>query len=417
MAANRRAALGFVFVTVLLDMLAFGIIAPVLPRLVLGFEQSNVARASEMMGLFVSTWALMQFFFAPVLGLLSDRFGRRPVILLSNFGLGLDYVIMALAPTLPWLFVGRLLSGLTASSMPTANAYLSDVLPPEKRAKAFGIFGAAFGVGFILGPALGGWLGAISPRLPFWVAAGFSLANACYGFFVLPESLPKERRAQHLRWRNANPLGSLRLLRSHHELFGLAAVNLLAYLAHEVYATVFVLYCTARYGWTQGQLGGSLALVGVATMVVSAGLVGVTVKRFGERVSLYLGLGLAGAGFVVFGAAPVGWLFLAAIPLNALWSLASAPSQALMTRRVSASEQGELQGALGSLRGMAMILGPGLFSGAFAYFMQPAHLFPGAPWYLAALLLFAALTIAAAVAPLREKLPASTADAVIESGD
>jgi DHA1 family tetracycline resistance protein-like MFS transporter len=401
MSTRRRAALGFVFVTVLLDMLAFGIIAPVLPRLILDFQHSDVARTSETMGLFVSTWALMQFFFAPVLGLLSDRFGRRPVILLSNFGLGLDYVIMALAPTLGWLFAGRILSGLTASSMPTANAYLSDVLPPEKRAKAFGIFGAAFGIGFVLGPALGGWLGGINPRLPFWVAAGFSLANACYGLFVLPESLPRERRAQRLKWAKANPLGSLRLLRSHHELFGLACMNFLVYLAHEVYATVWVLYATARYGWTQGQLGASLAAVGVATMVVSAGLVGWSVKRFGERTSLYIGLTAAAAGFIVFGAAPVGWLFLAGVPLNALWSLASAPSQSLMTQRVSPGEQGELQGALGSMRGLAMILGPGMFAGTFAWFMRPAHLLPGAPWYLAALLLFASLALALAVAPAR----------------
>lgn len=399
MGSSRKAALSFIFVTVLLDMLAFGIIAPVLPRLILSFQHSDVARTSETMGWFVSTWALMQFVFAPVLGMLSDRFGRRPVVLLSNFGLGLDYVIMALAPTLPWLFAGRVLSGLTASSMPTANAYLSDVLPPEKRAKAFGIFGAAFGVGFVLGPAIGGWMGAINPRLPFWIAAGFSLANACYGFFVLPESLPRERRARQFKWGKANPVGSLRLLRSHHELFGLAAVNFLAYLAHEVYATVFVLYCTARYGWSQGQLGASLALVGVATMLVSAVVVGWSVKRFGEWASLYLGMGLAMVGFILFGAAPAGWLFMVGILVNAFWSLASAPSQALMTRRVGPSEQGELQGALGSMRGIAMVLGPGMFSVTFAFFMRPGHLLPGAPWYLAALLLLAAIGIAIRVSP------------------
>lgn len=411
MSGGRRAALGFIFVTVLLDMLAFGIIAPVLPRLILGFLSSDVARTSQIMGLFVSTWALMQFFFAPVLGILSDRFGRRPVVLLSNFGLGLDYVIMAWAPTLPWLFVGRVLSGLTASSMPTANAYLSDVLPPEKRAKAFGIFGAAFGVGFILGPALGGWLGAINPRLPFWVAAGFSLLNACYGLFVLPESLAPANRARQLKWAKANPLGSLRLLRSHHELFGMAAVNLLGYLAHEVYATVFVLYCTARYGWTQGELGGSLALIGLVTVAISGGLVGWAVKRFGERASLYWGLAIAAVGFVIFGASPVGWLFLVGVPLNGLWSLASAPSQSLMTRRVSASEQGELQGALGSLRGMAMILGPGMFSGTFAYFMRPGRQWPGAPWYLAAALLVVSLAIALRVAPAGAAAPTLATEA------
>ncbi len=252
---RHRAALGFVFVTVLLDMLAFGIIAPVLPRLILDFLHGNMASTSEAMGLFVTTWALMQFFFSPILGMLSDRFGRRPIILLSNFGLALDYIIMALAPTLSWLFLGRVLSGITASSMPTANAYISDVTPPERRAKAFGIFGAAFGFGFVLGPAIGGWLGAINPRLPFWVAGAFSLLNACYGLLVLPESLSAEKRSQTLRWKNANPVGALKLLRSHRELFGLAAVNFLGYLAHEVYATVFVLYATERYGWNRKSVG------------------------------------------------------------------------------------------------------------------------------------------------------------------
>ena len=404
MNTTRRAALGFVFVTVLLDMLAFGIIAPVLPRLILEFLHGDMARTSEAMGLFVTTWAVMQFFFSPVLGMLSDRFGRRPVILLSNFGLGLDYAVMALAPTLSWLFVGRVLSGITASSMPTANAYLSDVLPPEKRAKAFGIFGAAFGVGFVLGPAIGGWLGAIGPRLPFWVAGALSLLNACYGFFVLPESLPPERRSPAIRWKNANPLGALRLLRSHRELFGLATVNFLGYLAHEVYATVWVLYATDRFGWTKAGVGTSLAVVGVATVVMSGAVVGWSVRRFGERASFFAGLVGAAVGFLIFAFAPTGWLFMAGIPVNALWSLAAAPSQSMMTRRVSPSEQGELQGALSSLRGLAMIVGPGMFSGTFALFLAPSLHFPGAPWVLAALLLLVSLAIAGAVVPATDPL-------------
>jgi DHA1 family tetracycline resistance protein-like MFS transporter len=399
MITKHHAAIGFVFVTVLLDMLAFGIIAPVLPRLILEFLGGNMARTSEAMGLFVTTWALMQFFFSPILGILSDRFGRRPVILLSNFGLGLDYIVMALAPTLPWLFLGRVLSGITASSMPTANAYISDVTPPERRARAFGIFGAAFGIGFVLGPAIGGWLGAVNPRLPFWVAGAFSLLNACYGLLVLPESLPAEKRSQTLRWRKANPVGALKLLRSHRELFGLAAVNFLGYLAHEVYATVFVLYATERYGWTKEAVGESLAVVGVSTMITSALLVGWSVRRFGERTSLFAGLLSAGIGFLMFGFATTGRLFLAGIPINALWSLAAAPSQSMMTRRVSPSEQGELQGALSSLRGLAMIFGPTMFSATFAFFLAPGRNFPGAPWMLAALLLLVSVAIAAAVVP------------------
>jgi DHA1 family tetracycline resistance protein-like MFS transporter len=398
---KHRAAIGFVFVTVILDGIALGIIVPVLPRLILAFLHGDVAHSSEVMGLFITTWALMQFFFSPILGMLSDRYGRRPVILLSNFGLGLDYIVMALAPTLPWLFLGRAFSGLTASSIPTANAYISDITPPEKRARAFGIFGAAFGIGFVLGPAIGGWLGAISPRLPFWTAAGFSLANACYGFFILPESLAPEKRSRQLHWKSANPVGALKLLRSHRELLGLAAVNFLGYLAHEVYPTVWVLYATQRFGWNERQIGISLAIVGIAFMIMSAGLVGWSVYRFGERLSLFAGLLFAGIGFLIFGLAPTGGLFLAGIPVNALWSLSNASSQSIMTRRVSPSEQGQLQGALSSLRGLAMIFGPSMFSSTFAYFLAPGRIFPGAPWMLAAILLLISLAIAAAVVPAR----------------
>lgn len=391
---KRRAAISFVFVTVLLDMLAFGIIVPILPKLISEFLHGNMALSSEYLGLFVTTWALMQFSFSPILGMLSDRYGRRPVILLSNFGLGLDYVVMALAPTIGWLFLGRIFSGICSSSLPTATAYISDVTPPEKRAKAFGIFGAAFGVGFVLGPAIGGWLGAMSSRLPFWVAAAMSLVNAMYGFFILPESLAPEKRQTELRWKRANPVGALKLLRSHRELFALAVVNFLGYLAHEIYATVWVLYAMYRYGWDEKKIGVSLAVVGIASMVTMVGLVGPSVKRFGERSSLFLGLLFGAAGFVLFGWAPVGWMFLAAIPVNALWGLWTPPLQSMMTQRVSHSEQGELQGALSSLRGLAMIFGPGIFSATFAACIAQGRSFPGGPWYLAAILLLAALGVA-----------------------
>jgi DHA1 family tetracycline resistance protein-like MFS transporter len=391
---KRNAALGFVFVTVLLDMLAFGIIVPILPKLISEILHGNMALSSEYMGLFVTTWALMQFFFSPILGMLSDRYGRRPVILLSNFGLGLDYVVMALAPTIGWLFLGRILSGICSSSMPTATAYISDVTPPDKRAKAFGIFGAAFGVGFVLGPAIGGWLGAMNPRLPFWVAAGLSLLNAMYGFLVLPESLAPEKRQTEFRWKKANPVGALKLLRSHHELFGLAVVNFLAYLAHEVYATVWVLYAMYRYNWNEKQIGMSLAIVGITSMITMAGLVGPTVKRIGERKALFAGLFFGGLGFALFGWAPVGWIFFAAIPVNALWGLAGPPSQSMMTQRVSASEQGELQGAMSSMRGLAMIFGPGIFSATFAACIAQGRSFPAGPWYLAAFILLIALVVA-----------------------
>jgi len=414
MFAKRHAALGFIFVTVLLDMLAFGVVAPVMPKLISDFLGGNTARASEYLGLFVTTWALMQFFFAPVLGLLSDRFGRRPVILISNFGLSLDYLIMALAPNIRWLFLGRVLSGITSASIPTATAYISDVTPPEKRSKAFGLLGAAFGAGFVLGPALGGWLGMYSPRLPFWIGCAASLLNAMYGLLVLPESLVPEKRQTRLRWENANPLGALRLLRSHAELMGLASVNFLGYVAHEIYLTVFVLYVMYRFSWDQRMVGTSLAVVGITSIVMS-GLVGPAVKWMGERRALLTGLFFGGVGFFMNGAAWSTALFLGSILVGSLWSLAGPTSQSLMTRRVSASVQGELQGAIASLRGIAMLIGPGMFSLTFAYFIAPEHPLPGAPWYLAGVLLMVSLVIAWAVTADRGQPLGELAEASAEA--
>ena len=398
MAIKRHAAIGFIFVTIMLDMLAFGIAAPTLPKLISDFVHGDPARASEYLGFFVTTFALMQFFFSPVLGLISDRFGRRPVVLLSNFGLALDYVIMALAPSLRWLFLGRALAGLSASSIPTATAYISDVTPPEKRSKAFGLLGGAFGVGFVVGPAIGGWLGMHNPRLPFWVAGAASLLNACYGLFLLPESLPVEKRQTTLRWQNANPLGALKLLRSHTELMGLATVNFLGYIAHEIYLTVWILYAMYRFAWDQRMVGVGLAVVGICSILCSTLLVGPVVAWLGERRSLLSGLFFAALGFAMYGWAGSTTMFLVAIGVNSLWSLASPTSQSLMTQRVSASEQGELQGAIGSLRGIAMIIGPQMFSWTFAYFIAPEHHMPSAPWYLAAVLLLASAVVAWLVA-------------------
>ncbi|MDZ7360642.1 MAG: TCR/Tet family MFS transporter [candidate division KSB1 bacterium] len=391
----RRAALVFIFITVLLDILALGIIIPVLPKLVENFLGGNTARAAEMYGLFGTVWALMQFVFSPVLGALADRFGRRPVILISCFGLGFDYILMALAPTLSWLFVGRVISGITAASIPTAGAYITDVTPPEKRAAGFGMLGAAFGVGFVLGPALGGVLGGLNPRLPFWVASGLSLLNAMYGLFVLPESHPPERRAG-FSWARANPVGSLRLLRSHPELFGLAAVNFLYYLAHEVLPSTFVLYAGYRYLWDESTVGLTLAVVGVCTGVVQAGLIKPVVARFGERRALIAGLLFGTAAFAIYGLAATGAVFMIGVPVMALWGLSGPSAQGLMTRRVEPAAQGQLQGALQSLRGITGMIGPGLFTLTFATFIGSRsdwHL-PGAPFLLAALLVASAMTVA-----------------------
>jgi MFS transporter, DHA1 family, tetracycline resistance protein len=402
----RRAAALFILITVFLDMLSFGIIIPVLPKLVEEFFLGDTAKAAVLYGLMGTAWAFMQFFCSPIQGALSDRFGRRPVVLLSNVGLGLDYIVMALAPNVAWLVAGRVISGMASSSFSTAGAYIADVTPSAQRAAAFGKIGMVFGLGFIFGPALGGWLGAIDPRLPFWGAAALSLMNACYGYFVLPESLPQAKRTP-FTWARANPVGSLALLRSHHELAGLATVAFLGYLAHVVLPSVSVLYMGYRYGWGPASVGLMMAGVGVAAMVVQGGLIGPITNRFGERRTVLMGLLCGSVGFFVYGIAPEGWIFCLGIPVMAFWGLAGPANQSLMTRRVSSAEQGQLQGAIASINGVTGLIGPTLFTQAFAFFIRsdstfspqssslnPSGAFPGAPFFLASLLLLSAAVIA-----------------------
>ena len=397
-APPRKAALAFIFVTVTLDMLALGMIVPVLPRLVEDMLGGDTARAAHVYGLFGTAWAAMQFLFSPVLGSLSDRLGRRPVVLVSNFGLGLDYVVMALAPNVGWLFAGRVISGITAASITTAGAYIADVTPPEKRAAGFGMIGAAFGLGFIVGPAAGGLLGGIGPRVPFWVAAGLSLANGLYGLLVLPESLPPEKRGS-FSWRRANPVGSIRVLGSQTGLMWLAAIHFLHRLAHDVLPSTMVLYAGYRYGWGARAVGLFVGAMGVGSVVVQGTLVRPVVSRFGERRVLVVGLFFGVIAFCVYGLAPTGGLFALGVPVTSMWGLSGPALQGLMTRRLGSSEQGQLQGALASLQGIAGLIGPALFTQTFAAFIDPGrawHL-PGAPFLLAAGLLTAALGVAARV--------------------
>ena len=413
----RKAAVVFIFVTVMLDMLALGLIAPVLPKLILDFLGGNATSAATWLGVFGTVFALMQFFFSPVLGVLSDRFGRRPVILLSNLGLGLDYIVMALSPTIGWLFIGRVISGITASSVPTAMAYISDVVPKEKRAGAFGMIGVAFGLGFILGPGIGGPLADISPRLPFWVAAGFSLANWLYGYIFVPESLRQEHR-KIFTLRRANPIGSLVLLRSHPELWKLASLQFLAYVSHEVFV-IWALYAIYRFAWNQTTIGISLALVGVFTAAISGGLTGRIVAWLGERRTLYIGQFFGAVGMVIAGLARSGGLYLASIPVISMWNISFPAAQGMMTHRVGEREQGELQGAIQSLRSIAFVIGPFLFSGIFAWFIDPKHslYLPGAPYYLAAALLFTAMLLATRVEQPQfdetNQMPAGADDPVV----
>jgi MFS transporter, DHA1 family, tetracycline resistance protein len=337
----------------------------------------------------------MQLIFSPVQGSLSDHFGRRPVILISCAGLGLDFILMALAPNLWWLLVGRIISGITAASFSTAGAYIADVTPPEKRAASFGLIGAAFGVGFVLGPALGGLLGSISPRLPFWASAVMALANVCWGLFVLPESLPTERRVP-FAWKNANPLGALKLLRSHPMLADIAGSYFLVNLAHVVLPTITVLYMHYRYGWNTRAVGLLLAGVGVSSLIVQGFLVKPVVKRLKERRAMALGLTFGAVGFAIYGLAPTGAVFWIGVPVMALWGIATPSLQTIMTGLVDVTEQGRLQGALASLTGLASLIGPTVFAQTFATVVgsHAEWALPGMPFLLSAALVFVAMLLA-----------------------
>jgi len=355
----RRAAIAFILVTAVLDIVAMGIVIPVLPHLIEEFVGSN-ARAGLLNGVFVALWAGMQFLASPVIGSLSDQYGRRPVILISCAGLAADYVLMALAPNLWWLAVGRLIAGVTSSSFTTIYAYMADITEPEKRARAYGLIGAAFSGGFVLGPVLGGFLGEFGPRVPFWVAGALSGVAFLYGLFVLPESLPLEKRMP-FSWRCANPVGAMILLKRHAELAGLAVVNFLLYFAHHVFSAVFVLYAGLRYGWGPWQVGALLAMVGALDMIVQGLLVGPASKRFGDRATMIFGLCGGAVGIALMGWAPTGVAFIVAMFPNVLWGLAMPTLQSLMTRRVGESEQGQLQGANMSVASIAGVASPLFF--------------------------------------------------------
>jgi MFS transporter, DHA1 family, tetracycline resistance protein len=393
---GRRAAATFIFFTVTLDMLALGMIAPVLPRLIEGFLHGDTSSAARMLGLFGTVFAAMQFFFSPIVGSLSDRFGRRPLVLLSNFGLGLDYLLMAWAPALNWLFLGRVISGLTSSSIPTAMAYMADVTPRERRAAAFGMLNAAFGAGFVLGPAVGGLLGNINPRLPFWVAGGLSLVNGLYGLFVLPESLSKENRSP-FSWGRANPIGSLTLLR-HRSMIVVATILQLGYIAQQVLMNVYVIYADYRYHWTNRTVGFSLALVGICTIVYGGLLVKPVVAKLGERGAMTLGLIGGILGYSMIGLSKTGLFLWLGIPFLNMMTLTWPAAQSLLSRMTSPSEQGQLQGAINSLRGIAGLLGPSFFTYIFSVSIGSGVHIPGSPFYTAAALLLVSLALAQSAA-------------------
>ena len=384
----RKAAMIFILITVFIDVLGIGIIIPILPELIKDFAGGSTALAGRWFGVLAASYALAQFIFAPVLGSLSDRVGRRPVILIALFGLGVDYVIMGFAPTLGWLFVGRLLAGVMGASITTANAYIADVSKPENRARNFGLIGVSFGLGFIFGPALGGILGGIDLRLPFFVSAGLALVNWLYGFFVLPESLPPEKR-DAFSWKKANPIGSLVVLGSYPLVAGLTAVFVFVVLAQRGLETVWVLYTGHKFGWDEQANGLSLALVGVMAAIVQGGLVQPIVKRLGERRAILYGLVIAVITYLGYGLATAGWMLLAFIIFGSIGGVAGPAIQSLVAGAVPSEDQGKVQGGIQSLMSLTSIVAPLIFTtGLFSYFTSPSAPFelPGAPFLLGAVM-------------------------------
>jgi DHA1 family tetracycline resistance protein-like MFS transporter len=392
---HQPPALKFIFVTLVLLVLGFGIIIPVLPRLVTQLTGGSVVEGSASYGWLVGIFALMQFIASPILGSLSDRFGRRKIILLALGGAAIDYCIMGLAPTLGWLFVGRMISGITAGALATCNAYIADVTPPEKRAQGFGLVGAAFGLGFIIGPAFGGVLGQHNLRLPFFVAAGCVALNWLYGAFVLPESLPKARR-RAFEWKRANPVGALLVLRKFRGVLDLAAMYFANMLGTVILQSIWVLYTGYRYNWSTLQVGLSLTLAGVMAAVVQGGLVRVILARVGERRGLAGGLLLGAFIMMGYGLASKGWMIYALLFVGSLGGVAGPAAQSLITRHVPPDQQGIVQGSLSGLTSLAGIFAPPLAAWSFAACISPhSRLYlPGMPFFEAAVLLMIALALA-----------------------
>ncbi len=388
-------AIPFILVTLFLDVLGIGLVIPILPRLIEDLSGGDVSSASTTFGLLASLYALMQFIFAPVLGSLSDRYGRRPVILFSLLGSGLDYLVLALAPTLGWFFAGRIIAGVTGANIAAASAYIADVSPPEKRAQSFGLIGVAFGLGFIAGPALGGLLGQAGLRLPFYAAAALTLLNWCYGLLVLPESLDaRHRRA--FDWGRASPIGSLAALRRRPVVWGLAGTFFVLHVAHAAVHSTWVLYTAYRYQWTVAQTGVSLAIVGAMTAIVQGGLVRVVVPRLGERRAIATGLWIGVLTMTGYAVATEGWMIYPILVFGSLGGITGPAAQALISKTVAPNEQGAVQGALSSLGSVAGFIGPLSATALFGYFISARApvMLPGAPFYAGALVLLGGLALA-----------------------
>ena len=402
--SSKHPALGFIFATLLIDIIGLGIIIPVMPQLIGELTGGTNSDASRYGGWLYLAYAAMQFLCAPIVGGLSDRYGRRPVLLASLFGFGVDYTFLAFAPTIGWLFVGRLVAGMMGASFTTAGAYIADVSPPEKRAQNFGIIGAAFGLGFIIGPMLGGALAVFGSRMPFIVAAGLSLANWLYGFFILPESLKPENRRK-FEWSRANPVSSLLRLKRYPVILGLVASLVLVYISSHAVQSNWSFYVIEKFKWSPGMIGISLAVVGLVFAVVQGGLIRIIIPKLGQARSVYVGLGFNALGFVLFALATESWMMFAFTVVYCMGGIAGPALQGIISTQVPANEQGELQGALTSLMSATACIGPVLMSNTFAYFTNshtPIYL-PGAPMLLGAVLTITATLMARA--SLKKNMP------------
>lgn len=415
--ARPKPAVIFIFITLFLDLFGVGLIVPVLPDLVKELEGGDVQAASHAVGWLGALYALMQFVFSPVLGSLSDRFGRRPVILLALLGAGLDYLLLAWAPTMAWLFVGRIIAGVTAANFSACSAYIADVTPPEKRAAGFGMIGAAFGLGFVAGPLAGGWLGDVGLRVPFLVAAGITLLNCLYGLFVLPESVRPENR-RPFQWASVHPIRSLMGLRRWPAVVALAETHFLIHLAQNIYPSLWVLYTGTRYRWDSRHVGISLAVVGILTAVVQGLLAGKILGVLGDRKGLAVGLVVATLAMAGYGLATEGWMIYGLLALGALGGIAGPAAQAIITREVGADEQGAVQGALNSLTSAAGILGPLVWTSLFSLSVGEGQFsrFPGLAFLGAAMVTSLGLLMAGRAGKSRLSKAEAPQTATVSSG-
>jgi MFS transporter, DHA1 family, tetracycline resistance protein len=392
---KKQAALGFIFVTLLVDVMGFGMIIPVLPQLIQHLIHGTVSEAAPYAGWLAFAYASTQFFFSPVIGNLSDKYGRRPVLLSSLIGFGIDYLFLAFAPTIGWLFVGRVIAGITGASFTTASAYIADISTPEKRAANFGLVGVAFGIGFIIGPVIGGILGSYNTRYPFIAAAVLALLNAAYGYFILPESLSKENR-RPLELKRCNPWGSLKQLSKYKAVIGLAVSLFLVYFAVQSVQSVWTFYTFQKFHWSKAMVGYSLGFVGLLVAAVQGGLIRVIIPKIGQERSIWIGLLLYTAGLILFAFASKSWMMFAFLVPYCLGGIAGPALQGYMSNSVPANEQGELQGGLTSLVSLSTIFGPLVMTWSFYYFTKPGapFQFPGAPFVIGSVLMLLSAILA-----------------------